>query len=414
MKKTLLIIIALTTVFLNQIIAQSYDQISLTPGYLNQSFYSLENGEAANIDNSNWDLAFATATMSSSIRINGGMGTELYSYPLGDTTDWNTFNYTSISSWNPVYNSDTNWFIGAFDKHSLSTFDMGWGIYSMITHYVTGDSLYAIKTVNGNWKKLWVKELASGIYEFIYADLDGSNEVTAQVDKANFSGRNFAYYSLDQNTSINREPSSADWDITFTKYITPVQGMPYGVTGVLSNSGIKVAQANNLSDPFTYSDYNQHSMSTEINAIGYDWKDFDMSSFSYVLNQNRCYFVKDLNNKIWRIVFTQFEGSSSGDIEFNKQDLSSSTSSNNLNSEISSFTIYPNPTNIDATIIYDNNGKQIEINIYDLTGKNIYSEIAVGSSLQAKIIPTSNLKAGIYIVQITSDGISSQKKLMIQ
>jgi hypothetical protein len=139
-----------------------------------------------------------------------------------------------------------------------------------------------------------------------------------------------------------------------------------------------------------------------------------MSSFSYVLNQNRCYFVKDLNNKIWRIVFTQFEGSSSGDIEFNKQDLSSSTSSNNLNSEISSFTIYPNPTNIDATIIYDNNGKQIEINIYDLAGKNIYSEIAVGSSLQAKIIPTSNLKAGIYIVQIISDGISSQKKLMIQ
>ena len=103
MKKSLLITIALTTVFLNQILAQSYDQISLTPGYLNQSFYSLENGEAANIDNTNWDLAFATATMSSSIRINGGMGTELYSYPLGDTTDWNSFNSTSISSWNPVY-----------------------------------------------------------------------------------------------------------------------------------------------------------------------------------------------------------------------------------------------------------------------------------------------------------------------
>ena len=38
-------------------------------------------------------------------------------------------------------------------------FDMGWGIYSMITHHVTGDSLYAIKTVGGDWKKLWIQKL---------------------------------------------------------------------------------------------------------------------------------------------------------------------------------------------------------------------------------------------------------------
>ena len=48
--------------------------------------------------------------MSSSIRINAGMGTELYSYPLGDTTDWNTFNSSNLSNWLPIYNSDTNWF----------------------------------------------------------------------------------------------------------------------------------------------------------------------------------------------------------------------------------------------------------------------------------------------------------------
>ena len=117
--------------------------ISLQPSYTNQSFYSLENGEVSNLNNSDWDLAFSTASMSSSIRINAGMGTELYSYPLGDTTDWNNFNSSNLSNWLPIYNSDTNWFIGAFDKHSTSMFDMGWGMYSMITHYVTGDSLRA-------------------------------------------------------------------------------------------------------------------------------------------------------------------------------------------------------------------------------------------------------------------------------
>ena len=142
-------------------------------------------------------------------------------------------------SWQPIHNSDTNWFIGAFDKNSTSMFDMGWGVYNMVTHFVTGDSLYAIKTVNGNWKKLWIEKLANGEYSFKYADLDGSSEVNAVVDQSSFSGKNFAYYSLDQNTSLDREPLTQDWDITFSKYITPVQGMAYGVTGVLMNDGIK-------------------------------------------------------------------------------------------------------------------------------------------------------------------------------
>ena len=134
--------------------------VNLQPSYSNQSFFSLENGEVSNITNTDWDLAFSTFTMSSSIRINGGMGTELYSYPLGDTTDWNTFNSSNISNWQPIHNSDTNWFIGAFDKNSTSMFDMGWGVYNMVTHFVTGDSLYAIKTVNGDWKKLWIEKLS--------------------------------------------------------------------------------------------------------------------------------------------------------------------------------------------------------------------------------------------------------------
>ena len=49
--------------------------VNLQPSYTNQSFFSLENGEILNTFNTDWDLAFSTSTMSSSIRINGGMGT---------------------------------------------------------------------------------------------------------------------------------------------------------------------------------------------------------------------------------------------------------------------------------------------------------------------------------------------------
>tara|TARA_B100001113_G_scaffold94032_1_gene75291 strand:- start:1962 stop:3203 length:1242 start_codon:yes stop_codon:yes gene_type:complete len=389
--------------------------ISLQPSYTNQSFFSLENGEVANLANTDWDLAFSTATMSSSIRINGGMGTELYLYPLGDTTDWNSFNSSNISSWLPIHNSDTNWFLGAFDKNSTSMFDMGWGMYSMITHFVTGDSLYAIKTVGGNWKKLWIQQLANDEYSFKYANLDGSNEINTTVQKTNYTDKNFVYFSLDQNVILDREPISQDWDITFTKYITPVQGMAYGVTGVLSNDGVHVAQADNIPDPNSYNDYSQHPMMTEINSIGYDWKSFDMSTFSYSVEPYRCYFVKDLQDKVWRIIFTSFEGSSTGNIEFNAQEMTSSTSISQLQSDISTFEIYPNPiTDNNLTVVFDNSSSISELNIFDVTGKNIYNEIFNSKGFQAKSINLSNLNNGVYIVSLSSKGSIFQKKLVVR
>jgi len=292
---------------------------------------------------------------------------------------------------------------------------MGWGIYNMVTHFVTGDSLYAIKTVNGNWKKLWIEKLAGGEYSFKYADLDGSNQVNAVVNQSAFSGKNFAYYSLDQNTSLDREPLTQDWDITFSKYISPVQGMAYGVTGVLTNDGIKACLVENLPDPNSYTDYTQHVLHSEINTIGYDWKEFDMSSFSYVLDPYRCYFLKDYNDKIWRIIFTSFEGSSTGIVEFNTEEVSSSTSSDYLNSSFSSFEIYPNPSNNnkDVTIIYDTDSKDIEISIIDINGKLVFSYTSLSSGFSAKTISTNNLDKGIYIVKVNSNGDYLQKKLII-
>ena len=404
---TLLLFISLNLFSQNQ-------SISLLPSYTNQSFYSLENGEVANLNNTDWDLAFSTATMSSSIRINAGMGTELYSYPLGDTTDWNTFNSSNLSNWLPIYNSDTNWFVGAFDKNSTSMFDMGWGMYSMITHHVTGDSLYAIKTVGGDWKKLWIQKLANDEYTFKYANLDGTSEINTSVSKLNYSDKNFIYYSLDQNSVLDREPNSIDWDITFTKYITPVQGMPYGVTGVMSNDGVQVAQVDNLPDPNSYSDYSQHSMSTEINTIGYDWKSFDMSTFSYSVEPYRCYFVKDLQDKVWRIIFTSFEGSSTGNIDFNTQEMTSSTSISELQSDISTFEIYPNPiTDNNLTIVFDNSFYETQLEIFTVTGKQVFDKNINGAGFQAKSLSLPNLDKGLYIVAISSRGNSIQKKLLI-
>ena len=398
----------------NLLIAQN-NQISLNPGYTHQSFYSMQNGEILNTTNNDWDIAFHTDAFSSTIRINDGQGVELYTYQDGDTSAWNMINSSTTNILtSPMYNSDTSWDYGAFGVNQASgMMDYGWGVYNIVTHHIVGDSLFIIKTVDGNWKKLWLDKKAGGTYEFKYADLDGANEISTSVPASNYSNKRFIYYSLSQDLIIDREPALSSWDITFTKYITPVQGTPYGVTGALSNQGIKIADATNISSPFTYVDYNAHTFSQEMNAIGYNWKTFDMSSFTYTLDNDRCFFIKDYNQNVWRIIFTQFEGSSTGNIEFNTQSLSSTSVSNIANTN-NSLNIYPNPANSqDISIIYEAVENNVSLKISDISGRIVYSNILPGGGLKRYSIPSYYFDKGVYIVSLNINNNILTDRLII-
>ena len=404
-------ILFLFFLFLSKVYSQN-NNISMSAGYANQVFYSMQEGETQNINNGDWDLAFSIGNYSSSIRINDGMGVELYNYHLGDTSDWNNINQNIINMLSsPLNNSDTSWMIGGFDINSVpGGFDFGWGVYNIVNHHVVGDSLFIIKTINGNWKKLWIQNLASGEYNFKYSNIDGSNEFVTSLKKSDFQDKLFGYYSIDQNNTIDREPLSADWDITFTKYITSVQGMPYSVTGVLSNINVKVAEANNVT-PATYYNFNNHIFQNEINTIGYDWKTFDMSSFSYILNPNVCFFIKDQEENIWRLYFNSFEGSSTGNVSFNTELISTAAvEEGNQNNNI---TIYPNPASDYVNLICESSKKDNIIYISDLNGKIVLKEKTT-NSFSAINVNVSNFKKGIYIVSLVSDNFIKKEKLIIK
>ena len=388
-------------------------QLSLNTGYTNQSFYSMQNGEALNVSNDDWDIAFSTESFSSTIRTNDGKGVELYTYHLGDTSAWNDINNNSVNNLtNNMFNSDTSWSFGAFDKNQLGGFDYGWGVYNIQTHHLIGDSLFILKTVNGSWKKLWIKSKILGEYHIKYANLDNTNEIDITIPALNYSSKNFVYYSLDNDQLLDREPNSDDWDITFTKYTTlypTSQGtfVPYSVTGVFNNEGIEVAQADNISSPLTYNDYTLHSFSDAINTIGFDWKVFQGS---YTIVSDRCYFVRDKSNNIWRLAFTNFEGTSTGNIEFNSQ-LIQSTEAEDL-SQITSLAIYPNPASNqqDITLVYElaANYSQAEISMSDISGKKVYASQIKSLGLSTHTINTSNLESGIYMLSINIDGGASK------
>ena len=409
---TLIFIISLA----NILIAQN-NQLSLNPGYTNQSFYSMQNGEVLNISNQDWDLAFSTESFSSTIRTNDGKGFELYTYQSGDTSSWNSINNNDINNLpDLMFNTDTSWEYGAFDIYHTGGFDYGWAIYNLQNHHLIGDSLFIIKTVNGNWKKLWIKNKISGDYQIRYSDLDGNNEIDMNIEASNYTNKNFIYYSLDNNLIIDREPNKEDWDITFTKYMTlyPNQGTftPYSVTGTLQNYGVEVAQADNISSPFTYTDYSLHSFSNTINTIGFDWKVFQGS---YVIEDNRCYFIRDKSNNIWRLTFVNFEGTSTGNIEFNTE-LIQTTEIKDLDS-INSFAIYPNPINQnkELTLIYDLNGHHTTaiVRIHDMHGKQVYISELKNHNLTSHTINTKNLNKGIYMISINIDGMQETDHIVI-
>ena len=390
--------------------------LSMSSGYQNQIFYSMQNGEIINTSNQDWDIAFSTASMSSTIRTNDGKAVELYTYQDGDTSAWNDINNSAINNLPKLmFNSDTSWEYGAFDINQVGGFDYGWGIYNLQTHHLVGDSLYLIKTINGNWKKLWIKSKILGKYTISYADLDGSNIVNMNIAASNYSNKNFIYYSLDSDLIVDREPNKNDWDITFTKYLTPYpfQGgfTPYSVTGVLHNEGVEVAQADNISSPLTYNNYNLYSFSNNINTIGFDWKVFQGS---YTIVNNLCYFVRDKSNNIWRLTFTNFEGTSTGNIEFNTK-LLSSTAIEDIDG-INTLKIYPNPTLLgqDIAVIYElKSNQEAVIMLHDITGKEVYSSTLRNNGLKSHNIATQNLCEGVYLLTINLDGIQKSERIII-
>lgn len=130
------------------------DTVSTGATYANQVWYSLANDNQNSAPKNNWDLAFDVSGQGSTILINSITGTTLWNYPSADTSGWNSIDTSGINTWSKRWNSDTSWAMGAIGRYASLTNanDLDWGIYSQITHDVTGDSLYVIKLANGSYK----------------------------------------------------------------------------------------------------------------------------------------------------------------------------------------------------------------------------------------------------------------------
>ncbi|MCB0699427.1 MAG: T9SS type A sorting domain-containing protein [Chitinophagales bacterium] len=400
--------------------AQTADSVEIGAGYANQVWYSMLTGKQATVAKDNWDLAFDMVEIYATIRINSESGVMLWNYPKGDKGAWSTVDTNGLSTWTARYNSDTSWTYGAMGAYSdpSDPFDLDWGKYDVSTHTIKGDSLYVIKLVNGDYKKLFIEKLLSGVYTFKFANLDGSNETTASIDKSNFASRNFAYFSIVDNKSLNREPDFTKWDILFTQYTSFVP-TAYNVTGVLHNRGARTVQVDNIPNVSTYMNWQSHNDNSEINTIGYDWKSFNGTG--YDIKDSLVYFVKTWDKEIgeysvWKLWFTDFQ-SATGKYVFNKQTVYTASVAGVDGKTEALMTLYPNPSNgSNVTLVYDINtgAKEATVQVYDMTGRLMLNDrLQTAAGMYTYTIHTAQLQSGLYIVRLTVDGKDAVQRLSI-
>lgn len=386
---------------------------SMGTSYSNQVFYKLSTETETTFAANSWDIALLrTSAFNFGIRVNGGIGIEVFE-ASNNVADWNSIDVNDEAMWTQLYNSDTVWSDGAFQNGSAT---YGWGEYNPVTHHVEGSVIFVLKYADGTCKK-FINEDFFGGYTFKYSTWDGSSwsaDQTVTVPNTNNPNNQYNYYSLQNNMEVVAEPAMTDWDFKFTRYYTEVApATQYLVTGVLHSDQVTIAEND---EPGGSGDTSALNYETDINVIGYNWKSFTGTGFS--VDADKAFYVKYADDTIYRMYFTAFSGSSSGDLTFKFADVTSALSVEEVSEGIT-FGVYPNPS-VDKKInlIYDVNATTTNDNIveiYAVTGQKVFEkELKNTSGFYNKTLDLSSLKSGLYLLNFTSGTSTITKRIVLK
>jgi hypothetical protein len=389
-----------------------FAEISQGPGYSQQVFVDLDTRTTTAIDLTDWDIAFGVAGFSSAIFVNEGVVSSQTDSPpqvelyASSATDFATADTTAITE--RIYNDEASWAAGALNHVATpgDPFDLGWGSYSPATQTVTGSRIFFLRGRDQVWRKLFIESLAGGVYTFHYANADGSEEQTTTVDKADFSGKTLAYFSFSAGV---RDLEPATWDLTFTRYTTPLPDgegnlLDYTLTGVLHNTGVRVAELSGV-DPATVAvPTDLTAYNDTLDAIGYDWKEFDLNTFTWNIPDDLVYFVRRADGRTFRLQFIDFEGAATGLSVALLSDEGTVTDVADLPTGIEAATLYPNPVRtttfveLHSRVAYD----RATLAVFSASGQATGIRTAVRIAAGPNRIPLdlASLPRGHYFVRL--------------
>lgn len=412
-----LLCISYSTIFAQTIAV--YDSVSTQALNTDMVFYRLNDGQKTNSPNNDWHLAvsvrpslFPSNTLQgTTLRINEQLGVNVYQIPNFTADSFNlVVDTTGYHSWNHLHDSDTALDMGALNNGlNIAVYNYGWGVYTgPPNHDVAGKKIYLFVLPNGSMKKFWVEQLdRDTAWDFKYADLDNSNLQSIHIGKSAHAGKNLVYLNMLDNQVHDKEPLSSDWDLQFIKYAASdiLPDSTYPAVGVWVNKGETVAEATGV-DAATVDNAGANLFSTNMNAIGWDWKNYDYQNHVYEMRDSLAYFIQTNSGVTYKIVFTDYGGSATGIITFYKQEFITGISKTENQIAVD---IFPNPTSSVLNIV---TGLQTEteFKVFDVEGKLVHEKKATSPMVQFN---TSELQNGVYFLTVNSGSSVARKRFVV-
>lgn len=429
--KKIFALFALFATALGPLFGQKIQEISIGAGYKNQSFVRLADDFETQSDNSAWDIAFTVVGLQDAgIHINEASGS-IVGLPQPTVRLFDAMTDDFSATPDPaaledieLFNSEKTWLFGAFNENRdpSNQFDFGWGKYNPAINQVIGTKVYVIQLRDGSYRKIKIEAITIAGYTFRYANLDGSNETTKTLSKADFPGKTLAYFSFTTQKTVEVEPQGAPFDFLYTRYSTPLwdsingEFIPYILTGILSGRDVLVAKATGI-NPATvqFSDW-KDSLKTDLATIGYDWK--TLAGTTWDIPSDRVYFLKTADQHLWKIQFIDFEGLSTGVAVFEKTDLGTVSAVENAAAPLASYDIFPNPapSGGETNLLFSaKKPGSAAFYLTDALGKTVQNgKLQINAGLNATTLQLGGLPSGVYQLSLLVDGHFFGKTILIQ
>lgn len=409
------------------------DTVITGTGYLNNVYYSLEHGIAAQAPADNWHLGLSTSRFSEAIITNSAdKSVRLYEI-ANDTTKFGTNLATALADTiaaHPMsfYNSNHTWFKGAFNYASA---DYGWANYDMSTHWLKGAAVFGLITGTDTLQvfisqKQTTPSATAPVYIIKTANIDGSNTQTYTINASTSAGRNFTYMNILTGAMLDREPLATEWDFLFSNYndeSVVFSNAQYKVFGIINNEGLEVAKVDTPETSFDNLDYSTFTYDTLNNSLGRAWK---KTGTTGVNHDSLTYFIKVQNGDVWQVNFTKLisalETVDPGLVAFRKRKvytapLDTGSSLKSVASNLNMFTLAPNPANNITNILIDAKTDlgSVIVSITDINGRTVKSlHHNIGAGLKQFPLDLSNLSSGVYFIRLNGALVNATAKLIKQ
>lgn len=271
---------------------------SVTMGeeYEDQVFYDFETNKVVSTSGTtSWDLAFEASPEGWHLFMNGGKGVFLY----------NTHKTAFSDLKEPPAGMNTSTLL--FDDPSGrpdSTAARDWRDANGQSRH----EVYIAKLDDTTYYKFIVLSVDSGRYELQYGRVGDAAPVSLTIPKD--AAYNYAYFSFSKGL-VNPEPPKAAWDVVFTRYryiYRDLNNFPYQVNGVLLNpAGVSaVADSTQSFDEINFEKTSQLPLTTDRDAIGFDWKSYNFTTARYEVNKKKCYILHTRSGKVYKLHFLDF------------------------------------------------------------------------------------------------------------